>query len=233
MFKKNELKVEFLCRPEEEGAYPEPKPARAFLPDWYKAMPPISNADTMEFPVGTAKKCVPFLDAMSAGYIIPLPISLRVIADEGDNTHFSWLDGEDKPIGEHSMAQLPNAPGSGPIFKFMVPWSIVLPKGYSAIFTHPLNHSEELFKIYDGIVDLDSYNHPVNFPFRWNARPFDGVIHAGTPIAQVIPFKREEWSMGVRGQTEEERKGSIRTQKQLSSRGIDAYKKLFWSKKRY
>ena len=53
-------------------------------------------------------------------------------------------------------------------------------------------HRESVFTIMDGIVDTDSYNALVNFPFFLNDWSYEGLIPAGTPMAQVIPFKRED-----------------------------------------
>jgi len=48
-----------------------------------------------------------------------------------------------------------------------------------------------------GIVDTDKYFAPVNFPFVINDPKFEGLIPKGTPIAQVIPFKRDGWKMKI------------------------------------
>jgi hypothetical protein len=42
------------------------------------------------------------------------------------------------------------------------------------------------------IVDTDKHPIMVNFPFFLKEN-FSGVIPYGTPIVQVIPFKRENW----------------------------------------
>ena len=78
-------------------------------------------------------------------------------------------------------------------WKWTVPWSIETPKGFSLLFTHPLNRMELPFVTMSGIVDTDEYECPVNLPFLIR-EGFMGVIPKGTPIAQVIPIKREKWS---------------------------------------
>ena len=42
------------------------------------------------------------------------------------------------------------------------------------------------------MVDTDKYPIPVHFPFLLK-KNFEGLIKQGTPIIQVIPFKRESW----------------------------------------
>lgn len=219
--------IEFLLKPEDDEVFPPPGPSKNFLPEWYKALEQRVPDNGKDFPVGTVKKCVPFLDAMTAGYIIPLPVSIRVVAtDEGVN--ISWLDSAMDFINEHSAIQLPGA--AGHIFKFMSPWIIRLPEGYSAIFTTPFSHRLP-FKLFDGVVDLDTYHNEVNFPFVWTQFPYDGVLHAGTPMAQIIPFKREEWGHEVRVREGAELTLHQRISRKLSAEGIDGYRKHFWRKK--
>ena len=45
-----------------------------------------------------------------------------------------------------------------------------------------------------GIIDLDEGMYNGNIPFFINGN-FTGVIDQGTPIAQIIPFKREDWKI--------------------------------------
>ena len=48
--------------------WPHPKPATQFIPDEYKKMP-RHNEKNLHNP--TVKTCMPFLDSLIAGYIIP------------------------------------------------------------------------------------------------------------------------------------------------------------------
>ncbi len=73
-----QMKLKFRSPPEYEGLIPQPVPAVVGLPDWYKAMPqksfsPIARQDTF-----TLKKCPPFIDAMTYGFLIPLAVDLKV-----------------------------------------------------------------------------------------------------------------------------------------------------------
>ena len=55
-----------------------PSPARAALPDWLRAMPRTAFSDLHGQEVRTVKQCPPFVDAMSHGFIIPLPCDVTV-----------------------------------------------------------------------------------------------------------------------------------------------------------
>jgi len=94
------------------------------------------------------------------------------------------------------------------------------------LFVQPL-HRESLFTILPGIVDTDTYNATVNFPFVLNDANFEGLIPAGTPLAQVIPIKREQWQMQFDNFNQEE------TRLKMHTKIFDRYKSMFWSKKEY
>ena len=90
---------------------------------------------------------------------------------------------------------------------------------------------ESIFTILPGIVDTDQYTAPVNFPFVFNDPSFEGLIPKGTPIAQVIPIKRESWGIKIGNQKDynEQRKNSIK----LQTKFFDRYKSMFWTRKEY
>ena len=58
---------------------------------------------------------------------------------------------------------------------------------------------EKRFKVLDGVVDTDTYYNNINFPFIWTGGSGEFVIPKGTPLVQVIPFRREssEFSVGA------------------------------------
>jgi hypothetical protein len=43
-----------------------------------------------------------------------------------------------------------------------------------------------------GIIDNDKVNLPGTMPF-YVVKGFTGILPAGTPYAQLLPFKRENW----------------------------------------
>ena len=62
--------------------FPRPYPASQSIPEWYRRMPVETDPPSEH---GTLKRCPPFLEAMSFGYIIPLPadVTARLEALEG------------------------------------------------------------------------------------------------------------------------------------------------------
>tara|TARA_A100001011_G_C13896397_1_gene669164 strand:- start:123 stop:653 length:531 start_codon:yes stop_codon:yes gene_type:complete len=120
-----------------------------------------------------------------------------------------------------------------PIHKFVNPWTIQTPKGYSCLFVPPLNNRDDRFEILSGIVDTDLHKIPVNLPFIINSDKYpelDTIIEKGTPIAQVIPFKRDNWKMSIEKQ---KRKGYILELVKFLTSFIDRYKNNIWQKKKW
>lgn len=213
-----------------------PTPAIKSLPDWYKEIPSYSPSKWPPFKRGgntgaTVKKCIPVLDAMSSGYIISTHCDIWV-SRENNVPIFYWKT--DLQVIEHQgLGQAKNHPDAGhtDVPKFINPWSIRTPKGYSCLFIPP-THRETPFKALPGIVDTDSYTVPINFPFVFSDPWFEGLIPQGTPVVQVIPFKRDAWASHVES-TDESRRDMKSQSTFLSSVFYNGYKNKFWSKKDY
>lgn len=212
--------------------FQHPANANRFLPDYYKKLAPRKKGALRE---GTAKACIPFLDACSSGYIIPLWADMYVKASGGDITiSFSEVLPMRESLGQHKIEQLKGYPrekepyGSN-LLKFMNPWVIETAPGYSCIFTSPFNHFESRFKLVDAVVDTDTYYNNINFPFVWTGGDGEFVVKAGTPLVQVIPFKREEHKLEI-GVVDSKKLATVSGK--LSTKAYDAYKTLFWHKRK-
>lgn len=213
-----------------------PSPAIAALPEWYKKKRPLTDKKHIAFPDGTKnvtiKWCNPFGDALGSGYFIFLENDVQVII-ENNKQIITWTKGGKGFIGEHSMDQvadelIPDNYNKQP-YKFINYWGIETPLGYSTLFTHPLNRPELPFITLSGVVDTDGYRQPVNFPFILRA-DFEGIIESGTPIAQVIPFKREKWSTEI---IDFDAKKSAEIEVEFKRKIFRPYKMLYWKRKEY
>jgi hypothetical protein len=215
----------------------QPEPASKFIPDWYKNMEsyiggekkPTGNGKTSV----TIKRCMPVFDAITAGYIVTSPADVWVSIKEIEGVksqYFEWSN--NSLIDFHPIHQAPNHPNQKPYAypKWMNPWAIKTPKGYSTLFVQPF-HRESIFTILPGIVDTDTYTASVNFPMVINDPNFEGLIPEGTPIAQIIPFKREGWQMEIG--SEKELKEQYGVRQKLNIKFFDRYKLLFWNRKEY
>jgi hypothetical protein len=184
---------------------------------------------------------MPVFDVINAGYIIKTPADVYVSQKEafdelgnsiGKRPWYEWANFG--LIQFHPVEQAPNHPNrnghkeSYP--KWINPWGIKTPPGYSVLFVQPF-HRESVFTILPGIVDTDQYASPVNFPFVLNDINFEGLIPAGTPVAQVIPFQREEWQMEIGKQESLEEISKVTTK--LRTRFFDSYKAQYRQEKIY
>lgn len=217
-----------------------PVPASKVIPDWYKEM--NSYVSDTKKPNGkggttaTAKKCMPIFDAITSGYIISTHVDLWVSQKEEEEgivvPYFEWSNFG--AVEFHTKQQLPEYPNySGHEFsypKWSNAWGIETPPGYSCLFIAPL-HRETPIIAFSGVVDTDTYTAPVNLPFVLRDPKMEGLIPAGTPIIQVIPFKREIWEMKT-GDFENLQK-QAKVANRLKSLFFDSYKRQFRQPKEY
>lgn len=212
---------------------PEPKPSSQFIPQWYKDIDSYVTGkkipNTKGSTSGTVKRCIPVFDAVTSGYIITSAADVY-ISLKGELPWYEWASLD--LIEFHPVEQAPNHPkNTGFSYpKWMNPWSIETPKGYSVLVTQPMHHDLP-FTILPGVVDTDTYHPPINFPFVMNDPDFEGVIPAGTPIAQIIPFKRESWKMSFGNEKNVKKQADQAAW--VTTRFFDRYKNFFWHKKQY
>jgi hypothetical protein len=204
--------ITFRCPKELEGLLPPPTPASLGLPDWLKAMPAQALSATAGADDDTVKRCPPFLDAMTAGFLIPLICDVRVKDGE-----FSWdvdlpasgsVGYARSPLGFHDPAQVAGTPlfdADRFVVKFHNLWTIETPPGCALLITHPVNRFDLPFRTLTGLVDCDRYHDVwIHFPAHWHDAAFEGVLPRGAPVAQCIPVKREAWSLRTEAFTDEE-----------------------------
>jgi hypothetical protein len=205
-----EMTLTFRCPKGLEGLLPPPVPAAQGMPAWFKAMPPQAFSPVLAREHDTVKRCPPFVDAMTSGFLIPLICDVKV-----ENGEFTWdydlpPGGEfvRSPIGFHDASQVTGTPlfeADRYLIKFQNLWTIEAPEGYSLLFTHPVNRFDLPFTTLTGLVDSDHYHDAwIHFPARWNDANFNGVLPKGTPVAQCFPVKRESWVARTAVFTEQE-----------------------------
>ena len=216
-----------------------PKPSSFFIPDWYKKLESYMDGEKKPngkgSTSGTVKRCMPVFDAITAGYIIVSAADVFVSQRENEegtmSPYYEWSSYN--LIDFHQIKQMPEHPkrnGHMSYPKWMNPWAIKTPKGYSSLFVQPM-HRESPFTILPGVVDTDTYTAPVNFAFVLNDINFEGLIPAGTPIAQVIPFKRDAWQMSLGSQADFIEQQQVTNR--LYTKFFDRYKSMFRQPKEY
>lgn len=184
-----------------EGDVCKIEPSRKFIPDWYKDLSRYVTDSTLKidskgFTNIGLKGCSPFLDSLSLGYMVTLHCDILV--EIVDNVQkLSWTS-ETKPLQPRPsilVKDIPSIPGYG---DYTQAWNfrhgVLLPKGYSILVTQPLNHFELNTFTTSGVVDADGGMASGGIPFSIKNN-FEGIIKAGTPIMQIIPFKRDNWKL--------------------------------------
>lgn len=230
MLKKNILKHTAL-----DEVLPNVYPAKKSVPDWYKDADRLHNGEKeiKELPAKLGfKYCGPFGDSFLTGYMIPLSMDIAVKQTEGGPS-ISWSNPQYQVLSLREQGTNPTLPTPNGYSSLHFTWftqnMIKLPKGYSALFTHPLNRFDLPFITLSGIVDGEFVMQNGNVPVFFNTS-FEGIIPAGTPIVQIIPFKRESWV----GEVDHEIiKEGMMNQKRSSFSAYGWYKQNKWKKKIY
>jgi hypothetical protein len=221
----------------------EPISANRILPDWFKNTDKYSSGNyksnkfldyvksKMEM---TYKNCTPFLDALTAGYIVRLSSTIIITIEKNEDgdeyPRVNWNVSSEladtlKPIAFDTLPISNDLYSTG--FRWINNWKIVTPRNYSLLITHPNNRLDLPFHTLTGLVDTDKHPNPILFPF-FLKKGFEGMIEAGTPIAQIIPIKREKWHSIISDEYCSKFSDDIVKQDFLGT-----YKKRFWSKKIY
>jgi len=227
-----------------------PIPAKLNIPEWYKNLEhSILNR--------TIKGCMPFLDSLTAGYVLKMPQDFYVRHNvDNENEKGEKIKDSFQTFGLHAVQQLLHVKSinlnSGldmhsikqvegspfieknknlPFYKILNPWKIKTPKGYSCLFLPPLNNSDDRFSIIPGIVDTDIFPNEINFPIIINGDKYpvlETTIKKGTPYVQVIPFKRDNWQIKLKSIKQKEVENSRLF---YGLKVINNYKERYWNKK--
>jgi len=214
-----------------------PKPASKFIPEWYKKSEKFiggkPSLDPNDSPNGlaTIKACSPFLDSLTSGYMIELWQDIQVKVVDGKPSIF-W--GSSPAVAsERNMNTLQNIPIGTEYhevhYAWKEPFNVKLPIGYSFLITHPLNHFDLPFTTFSGIVDADVVLVDGQIPFLLK-KGFEGTIPQGTPIAQIIPFKRDDWKSEIDNSIAQEADKLMIKLRRVTT---GYYKNNIWKNKKY
>lgn len=219
----------------------KPSPSRLHTPEWYRKAPmyyahgkkenkPRIISGQKQDKNLTFKHCIPMLDGLNAGYMVELHSDIQCTVDEDNNYFLEWLQEQDifsvhgdntefitPPIGYHKR-----------VIKYH--WLTVpkTPKGYSSLIIKPLGFNDLVLHQVPAIIDTDKSDQVFDLPM-WVKEGYEGIIPKGTPLAQVIPFKRDNWQSEY---------VLDETYKHADEKGFLSviqgfYKKNIWQKKNY
>jgi len=215
-----------------------PVPAGSLLPDWYKdtqVLGDVKKVDELNISAnltnGTFKKCIPILDSLSLGYILTTQYDV-LLKHIDNNWDLSWktqetvftVHGENSKNIETPYGYYPR------VAKYMYNRIPITPKGYSTLFISPIGYSNLPFKALAGVVDTDTNVSAFALPV-WISKNHKGIVKAGTPLAQLIPFKRDNWKAISDSFKDDEY--YIQEQSTFGRVAVNHYAKNIWQRKKY
>ena len=234
-------KVIFVPKTEyAEGYIPRPELAIKNIPEWYRTHE-IHTNDTYRLSKdgtvnNTVKKCVAVFDAMTSGYLLKVPADIFIDAT-GKRIVYTQANIEDSSIiSMHTPEQVKGLPFDrsiymDEIFRIHPQWLIKTEDGYSSMFFHPMFHEDLSFRAISGVIDTDGFMSDGAFSILIK-KGFKGVIEKGTPLIQVVPFKREEYEIEV-GKFKDYETEIIQQRMLVRSRFQGGYKRDVWKRKKY
>ena len=221
-----------------------PGPIIKTIPEWYRKADRFAKKENGEYwedpnvggKIATWKACPAIFDIMGTGYTLKTPCDIEFVQRSTNTMAITIADEKYKdfctprqkmPQFEHPKGYYENH------FAWFSEWAIETPPGYSVLYSHPFNRYELPFLTTSGIIDNDKVHLPGSMPF-FLVKGFEGVIPAGTPYAQLIPFKRDNWESEIIIENpskivEKNNKNSMKYRK--PDGGI--YKNQVWEPRRY
>jgi hypothetical protein len=228
--KRKKLEIVFSnIKPESVSNKYAPEPAIKFIPEWYKQTAAYLPKKVEPDSLPTIKKCIPVLDAITHGYMILSPCDVFVKIENGVPKYQSALHGIVEETHPRKQAHLHPKADEFTYPKWINPWAVRTPKGYSTLFIPPMHNPNPWFTILPGIVDTDNYWTTVHLPFVLNDSTKECFIPAGTPIAQLVLIKRNNWKSIIN----EDSSNHHEVHKRIMSEWFDRYKHQFWERKSF
>ena len=220
-------------------ACPAPVSASSKIPDWWKKQLSYFKNDKNIIngsQLLTIKKCAAIFDSMSIGYYLLAPSDISIDAT-GEVVKIEIPAGIAHMVKEfisrHSNEQIDNYPIDDSYHKDVIrihpQWVVKTKRGFSCLFINPMNYSNNSILAIPGVIDTDSYLSDGFLSF-FIKKGFKGIIPQGTPLIQVIPFKRQNWIHSILLD------GSDIIKKQrlaIRSTYQNGYKNKFWFRKNF
>ena len=221
----------------------QPVPISKSIPQWYKEADRFRKDVNGEYVIGknqgkipTWKACPAILDTLITGYTFVTPCDVEFfINDTGQ------IDAKIENILYKSfvtrrppMEQFYHPEGYyKDHFAWFPEWSVKVPDGYSVLYVPPFNRYDLPIMTTSGIIDNDKVTFPGKIPFFVQAG-WTGVLPAGTPYAQLIPFLRENWKSELTITPASELvKNKIKTNAKYRVPNGGVYQKEVWTKRIY
>lgn len=215
---------------------PPPKPAKNYIPEWYKNLTPFSGGQHPQI-CGrradvTEKLCMPLFDTFTTGYIQESWCDIYINIEEDGRISVQQADESIEMIvfRDNKNEIIPKNRGYVDChLNWLTSWEPKTPKGWSTYYTHPLNQYDMPFRTIDGVIDTDNWWIGGNIPFLLQNN-YQGIIPAGTPLYQMFFIKRENWKSEIKEYNDKEWKTLYN---KVFNNFYGGYRKKMWIKKNY
>jgi hypothetical protein len=189
-----------------------PKPAREFIPKWYKNIPadipersvnPNFFVSKLKTNFKTAKTCPSFPSVFNEGYIVTAPCDIHL--GFVNNQFFMDQSNKDIWLELHDHDQMTNHIPGRPIrgiFKITTRWQCIAPKGYSVRYLPLFWDFNKDWTASYGVIEHDKM-HQLNVQLLYTSDKDEILIKQGTPLVQLVPFKREDFKYTIKDMTTE------------------------------
>jgi hypothetical protein len=221
----------------------KPVPTLKSIPKWYKKANRFVKKSDKEYLIGydnekifNWKACPIILDIMMTGYNLVTPCNIEFFLDE-----YGEIDCK---VEDQAYKNFARKRGFMPEFYYpeeyysdhfvwMPDWGVKVPDGYSVLYVSPFNRYDLPIMTVPGIIDNDKLTVPGLFPF-FVKKGWTGILPAGTPYAQLLPFLREDWQSEIIIQTSSQIVNSNRENSvKYHVPGGGVYQKEVWTKRLY
>lgn len=197
-----------------EKAFKEYRPvvAKHIHPNWWKEMRVNHHGRD------NIKMCPSMMDVLGTGYYIVCQDDIKIEYPKDDldgspnyklgqfakcphnpNYETSGHPREQFPDFEYAKADVEEDLKDNNAVKIRIPWSVTTPLGYSCLYLDPFLFQNRWFQAWQGIMDTDKYTggdlNGLVILYPKTREEF--VIPAGTPIVQIVPYRRESWKASI------------------------------------
>jgi len=221
--------------------FPEPVSVASSIPEWWKTQESHLNNDQNVYRgtmLLTVKKCQSVFDSMTFGYYLKCPTDISIDAT-GDVLRVQLTSDimgmQQHLVSNHLKEQMAKYPipeyFHSEVVRIHPMWLVKTQEGYSSLFVAPMHGDDSPIKAVPGVIDTDEYPSDGYLSF-FVKKGFKGIIKQGTPIVQVIPFKRDDWESSINKEKDSDFKIK---EKNLGVRSVfqNGYRMKFWKKKTY
>lgn len=201
----------------DERVYLLPVPAETTTPQWFLDMPAtVDNEPVSINPSNYTIKTDPrFSDVFSLGYTVVTPYDVEIVPTKDtlpeEMKNNPTIGFKDTPAIVFAYPGLPILTSSNYLrqahlepmtncysdvpYEWSFWFSLQTPPGYSVLITNPLNSQNLPWHTVSLVLDSDKREtHVTSVPFYLSKPAEYKIIPKGTPIAQIIPFKRDSWT---------------------------------------